>query len=248
MKSSYRILKYENWHELKKDIIKDLCGGDIFPNNRFIFRGQKDENWKLITTFDRMYGALSFEKRKIIESSLINNFTQLCIEWDGRTNFKKYTNLQLMSIGQHYGLPTRLLDWTYSLYIAAFFAYCDMCSYDSNVAIWAIDKKHDIWLGDSGVTIETCQIDENERQKYQYGVFTLNKSPDKTIEDYVTACSRSYNIDGALYKIILPSEQKNIVLNDLEMMGINYFSLYRGMEGCARAAVLKDVLEREYEL
>lgn len=246
MKDLYKILNYENWHELKKDIIKDLCGVDKFPDNRFIFRGQKDEDWKLIATFDRKYGALPFEKRRKIENSLVNNFTRLCIEWDGRTNFKQYTNLQLMSVGQHYGLPTRLLDWTYSLYIAAFFAYCDIDNYDSNVAIWVIDKEHDIWQGDSGVTIETCRIEENDRQKYQYGVFTLNKSPDKTIEDYAIACSRSYNTEGALFKIILPSEQKSIVLSDLEMMGINYFSLYRGMEGCAKAAVLKDLLEREH--
>ncbi len=246
MKEFYKKLKYDNWHELKRDVIKDICGADKFPNNRFIFRGQKDEDWKLMTTFDRKYGMLSYEKRKTIESSLISNFAQLCIEWDGRTNFKEYTNIQLMSVGQHYGLPTRLLDWTYSIYIAAFFAYCDIYNYDSNIAIWVIDKKHDIWQGDSGVTIETCRINENERQKYQYGIFTLNKSPDKTIEDYVASCSRNYNIDGALYKITLPSEQKSVVLNDLEMMGINYFSLYRGMEGCAKATVLKDFLERGY--
>lgn len=236
---NYETLYYEEWYQLKSDIIKDVCNNNIFPDNRYIFRGQGDESWKLIATFDRYYGNLPFEQRKEIENSLIEEFKRLCIYWEGKEKFKTYNNLQLMSAGQHYGLPTRLLDWTYSLYVAIFFAFANVRSSNSNVAIWIIDREHEIWQGEYGITIETCRIDENERQKYQYGIFTLNKSPEKAIEDYVDACAKNCKVEGALFKVVLPTTERKIVLNDLQMMGINYFNLYRGMEGCAMEAVLK---------
>lgn len=241
--STYKILNYESWNELKKDITKDICGKESFPYNRYVFRGQKNAEWKLIATFDREYGRLQFEERKKLENLLIENFKELCITWDGREKFNNYSQTQLKTIGQHYGLPTRLLDWTYSLYIAAFFAYSDIKDVSDYVAIWILDKSHEIWNAGYGVSIETAKVEENDRQRYQHGIFTLNRSSSKTIEDYVEACAREYSVEGALYKAILPIKEKKIVLNDLEMMGITPFNLFRGMEGCAKAAVLREFMK-----
>lgn len=239
MKAYYKTLYYESWIQLKTDIVNDVCSSNVFSNNRYIFRGQSDENWKLIATFDRYYGNFAFEKKKQIEKELIEEFKMLCVDWEGKEKFASYSNLQLMSAGQHYGLPTRLLDWSYSLYVAAFFAFVNATNSTSNVAIWIIDKKHEIWQGEYGITVETCWVDENERQKYQYGVFTLNKSSEKAIEEYVNVCAVNCNVEGALFKIVIPATERNVVLSDLEMMGINYYNLYRGMEGCALGALLK---------
>lgn len=238
---NYKELYYHSWTQLKSEIVGDICKNDIFPNNRYIFRGQRNEVWKLTASFDRCYGNIPFEQRKKMEKNLIHEFRKMCVEWERKENFKKYDDLQVMTAGQHYGLPTRLLDWSYSLYVSAFFAFVDARDDASNVAIWIIDKEHEIWQGEYGVSVETCRIDENVRQKYQYGIFTLNKSPEKTIEDYVDVCARNYNVEGALWKVVIPVAERRVVLSDLEMMGINYFNLYRGMEGCALNAVLKVV-------
>ena len=93
------------------------------------------------------------------------------------------------------------------------------------------------------ISIETAKVEENDRQRYQYGIFTLNRSPLKTIEDYIETCAKEHSVDGALYKIILPIQEQKIVLSDLEMMGINAFNLFRGMEGCAKAAVLREFMK-----
>lgn len=241
--TKYRILNYDSWNELKKDITEDICENVSFPYNRYIFRGHINADWKLMAAFDRKYGKLPFDDRKKLEDLLIEDFKDLCITWDGKEKFQNYTKTQLRTIGQHYGLPTRLLDWSYSLYIAAFFAFCDIDIVAENVAIWVLDKEHEIWKAGYGITIETAKVEENDRQRYQYGLFTLNKSPSKTIEDYIEACAKEYSVDGALYKIILPIKEQKIVLSDLEMMGINSFNLFRGMEGCAKAAVLREFMK-----
>jgi len=46
---------------------------------------------------------------------------------------------------QHHGAPTRLLDFSYSIYVAA---YSAMESADGDSALWAVDG---LWAMDQGI-------------------------------------------------------------------------------------------------
>lgn len=46
------------------------------------------------------------------------------------------------ALAQHYGMPTRLLDWTYDIFVAIYFAFRGAIGKSGNVCIWAIDKDH----------------------------------------------------------------------------------------------------------
>jgi hypothetical protein len=56
-------------------------------------------------------------------------------------------SLELLALLQHYGAPTRLLDWTYSLYVAAHFAL-KQAARRSDLAIWAIRPD---WCRDASI-------------------------------------------------------------------------------------------------
>ena len=70
-----------------------------------------------------------------------------------RRGFHHYTSsppptefpLEWASIMQHHGAPTRLLDFSYSIYVAAYFAF--ERSVGKYAAVWSIDARWDSRLG-----------------------------------------------------------------------------------------------------
>ena len=86
--------------------------------NLFIYRGQQDASFHLVTTLKRTCK----EKRGELESCILNNFTKCAALVEPMIDRTVWHQLIL---GQHHGLPTRLLDWSYSPLIALHFALAE---------------------------------------------------------------------------------------------------------------------------
>lgn len=86
------------------------------------YRGHADSQWKLESTFTRALKEIQPYKdvKSMYEEHLINFKHNL----RGRCSFDLNTisENELLAIGQHFGLYTPLLDWSYSSYVALFFA------------------------------------------------------------------------------------------------------------------------------
>ena len=110
----------------------------------WIYRGHKNSDWHLRTTLDRacevFFGNLS--KADEVEYTLLREFRRRYHHFE-RYIPKREDELQWLSIMQHYGAPTRLLDWTYSIYVAAYFAVESDFKEDSDnaCAIWALNYR-----------------------------------------------------------------------------------------------------------
>lgn len=95
----------------------------MYGLNSWIFRGQSDVSWSLNTTLNRAASNSSCDIRKIpeLELEILELFQRRAPQYLSNLP-DKYNFLEWYSLIQHHGGPTRLLDFTYSFYVACFFA------------------------------------------------------------------------------------------------------------------------------
>jgi len=121
---------------------------DWQPIEGWAFRGHRDPEHGLQTslTLACERHAIREPERPSVEALLLRDFSRkahLYTSADATLPHPADT-LEWMSLLRHYGGPTRLLDWTYSIFVAAYFAL-DCSAPTDTCHIWAINAK---WLND----------------------------------------------------------------------------------------------------
>ena len=109
---------------------------NTYPNN-FAYRGQSNANWGLQSTLERYVPKVNnrklFEERSLVKFKSQFNLYSKDMERPDK-------NLSWLSLMQHYGVPTRLLDFSESPYVALYFAIENLIPDPmGNLAIYAID-------------------------------------------------------------------------------------------------------------
>ncbi|MBK7872476.1 MAG: FRG domain-containing protein [Saprospiraceae bacterium] len=116
----------KSWDELRSKLTK-------MGNTLWYFRGHANSAWALQPKLER--AILTFQ-----EKELFDEFKRTAHLYTTDTNHKVETKVEWLSLMQHHGAPTRLLDWTRSPYVAAFFAVNDLqMGDDTTAAVWAVN-------------------------------------------------------------------------------------------------------------
>ncbi len=131
----------------KTVVIDDIFGiSQLLTEQRFrpdlnryrclhIYRGMPDASFRMITSLKR----ICKDKGEMLEPTILSNFTKYAALEDPSIESSVWRQ---MILGQHHGLPTRLLDWSFSPLTSLHFAVTegnldDMDKHDS--VVWRID-------------------------------------------------------------------------------------------------------------
>ncbi|HCR29498.1 MAG TPA: FRG domain-containing protein [Opitutae bacterium] len=121
----------DTWQALHEALFEDSWDETInCHRSRYAFRGLSDQSYELATSLMRLSGSFV-----TLESHLLRNFKK----YAHRSMVEKDSLWHWLTMAQHHGLPTRLLDWAYSPYVALHFATADLQRYDVDGVVWKVN-------------------------------------------------------------------------------------------------------------
>lgn len=189
-------------------------------SNRWLFRGHSNLDWDLtpkagrqpfIGSDDEIYFDAWLRRAvEFIDLSTLDS-------WDA------------LSVAQHHGLATRLLDWSYNPLSAAFFALSEGTETDTVIfayySRWYVLREKVTPFKYKGV-IRFKPRGVAQRITRQSGIFTLHGPPD-------LALSKGLREDDVLEKVIIDKSYAKQLSFDLSFYGFNRMNLFPDLDGLA---------------
>ena len=233
------------------------------PNN-YIYRGHSDTTWRLQSTLERVLGNKYVSHSREFEKYAIDNFSSRFHLYND-SKVLPISKLEWLSTMQHYGVPTRLLDFTTSPYVALYFAIENIRKTDDGVFdIYALNyrgllnksldyiKKHNNTIQ---VTYEDLFYERNELfTTIDEGLYEilwvvepniLNLRLERQSGCFLIAGNTNKTIEQILindiysginnYRFIVPNKFWGNIYTLLQRMNIDSKTIYGDLEGLSKS-------------
>jgi hypothetical protein len=257
MSSTYATVELSDWNKFKN-----------FVNNlseNWAFRGQLSAGWELENAIERT----DFIKlHHGIEIRFLAEFQRGARNYLQRDEIPEHL-IEWLALMQHHGAPTRLLDFSRSPFIAAYFAFEQCNPYlDIKTSIWAVNVNYlktrsienlGLYFADkleqnnnaiNEELFESIFYENKYSLVFPVEPFRMNRRYSLQQSIFVsTGISHEPfmkqlgflggDIEKAVIKIELPSELQKEVLRDLQRMNLNRASLFPDLDGYAASLRLR---------
>jgi hypothetical protein len=223
-----------------------------------VYRGAADATWPFLTSLDRLGGSDPPHTKAGLEEHILRNFIRY-----SRAHFTELpvNEWEFLVAAQHHGLPTRLLDWTYSPLVAAHFATTERPQRTDRV-IWRLDWKmmHQAF-GFPELALLIQDLDDLVSKDGRFTPWQLFNG-EQSVRDFVclidppsldvrivaqsaafTLCSdktqsfdaflRQHDLESALTKIVIPASEVQRLRDQLDLVSISERRLFPGLDGVA---------------
>ncbi len=245
--------------------IRDKWFADDDANGPW-FRGQQRSYWSLVPKLYRDFGGYSIIddediEREIREEFLIRAPILSESKPAGNDDWEWYFLMQ------HYGTPTRLLDWTEGALLALYFAVKDNRGF-YDAAVWAIDpfalNKRTIGIGEV-IPPSAARVDKKDLERvspWMPAVFgRRSKLPSEPIAVYPAHIARRistqrscFTVHGTkmdaldrlagkgnsrLIKIVIPSFRVQSIQRELATSGVDEVTIFPDLDGLSRSLTAK---------
>jgi len=199
----------------------------LFPETDF-FRGHSSSEYKLIPSIGRICQRGKENILKQYEQEIFDDFKR---KYSMYTEVRPRNDKEFLFLAQHYGLPTRLLDWTYNPLVALYFACCS--NFDKNGVVFqsapfsrhVFNENKDNILTFPYKTLLVPNMTDI-RYKNQNGLFVLYPEPWKE------------NVEHIWMKYLIPANKKKDILNKLNKIGISRSFIMPSLD-----SLCKDIVE-----
>jgi hypothetical protein len=231
----------------------------------WLYRGHRHFHWNLETSLERYCNRQDVSSHDIprLERLIIREFKRAYHEF-GAQSPDNAAHMEWLALMQHHGAPTRILDFTYSLYVAVYFALEDA---SGDAAVWAINPgwaaKQSRALADGKAGADRigrrwhCSQDEQifeslfvsppfVRMVCPLNPFLLNDRLRFQLGAFLVpgdvTCSFANNLEALpdhdrsenVYRLKLSAEMKREALRQLFLMNVTRASLFPGLDGYAQ--------------
>jgi hypothetical protein len=226
-----------------------------------VYRGSAHAEQPLLTSLERLGGMKPPHTKSDLEEHILRNFIRYSRPYLGTEPVNDWEHLVS---AQHHGVPTRLLDWSYSPLIAAFFATRpDPDREEHDRAVWRLDWKslHEKF-GFPGLSLLIKDLDELFGKEGHFTPWALMRgmahrdfaclleppSLDQRIVTQAavfTLCSdktRSFDsflhdhgLGAALAKYVIPAGAVGLLRDQLDLVGVDERRLFPDLDGVAAA-------------
>jgi type I restriction enzyme M protein len=187
-----------------------------------IYRGMKSVKFPLSPKVGRIIPPKSIRSRTANEKEILRLFKERALRF---LDFIPETDWDWLALGQQYGLPTRLLDWTENPLVACYFAVNE--SSEDDGVIYAYQSQTSIEVEKYPDPFRYNKVGKfipkhiTPRITTQGGLFTIHPNPYEPFKsDYMD-------------KIIIPNRMRSSLIKTLNKYGVDAFSLFPGLDALA---------------